>query len=105
MIDAAARGRWLVIDELDRARLDRALGELSSFLAGVPVALPDGEADAARRLADRRDGGGSRSTARRRWCGASPTSTCPPPHDADLGARDRRRGRRRRDRGAPPCGG
>jgi MoxR-like ATPase len=44
VVDAAARGRWLVIDELDRARLDRALGELSSFLSGVPVALPDGEA-------------------------------------------------------------
>jgi len=42
--DAAARGRWLVVDELDRARLDRALGDLSSFLGGVPVALPDGEA-------------------------------------------------------------
>jgi hypothetical protein len=41
--DAAARGRWLLIDELDRARLDRALGDLSSFLAGVPVALPEGE--------------------------------------------------------------
>src|SRR5829696_8240179 len=42
VVDAAARRRWLVIDELDRARLDRALGELSSFLAGVPVAMPDG---------------------------------------------------------------
>ena len=31
------------MDELDRARLDRALGDLSAFLAGVPVALPDGE--------------------------------------------------------------
>jgi MoxR-like ATPase len=44
VVDAAARGRWLVVDELDRARLDRALGELSSFLGGAPVALPDGEA-------------------------------------------------------------
>ena len=44
VIDAASRGRWLVVDELDRARLDRALGDLSSFLGGVPVALPDGEA-------------------------------------------------------------
>jgi len=44
VVDAAARGRWLIVDELDRARLDRALGELSSFLAGVPVALPEGEA-------------------------------------------------------------
>ncbi len=44
VVDAASRGRWLVVDELDRARLDRALGELSSFLAGAPVALPEGEA-------------------------------------------------------------
>ena len=44
VLDAATRGRWLLIDELDRARLDRALGDLSSFLAGVPVALPEGEA-------------------------------------------------------------
>jgi energy-coupling factor transporter ATP-binding protein EcfA2 len=44
VVHAAARGRWLVVDELDRARLDRALGALSSFLAGVPVTLPDGEA-------------------------------------------------------------
>jgi hypothetical protein len=42
--EAAARARWLIVDELDRARLDRALGDLSSFLAGVPVTLPDGEA-------------------------------------------------------------
>jgi hypothetical protein len=44
VVEAAARGRWLIVDELDRARLDRALGDLSSFLAGVPVTLPEGEA-------------------------------------------------------------
>jgi hypothetical protein len=44
VVEAAARGRWLIVDELDRARLDRALGDLSSFLAGIPVTLPDGEA-------------------------------------------------------------
>ncbi len=43
VVDAAARGRWLIVDELDRAPLDAALGDLSSFLAGVPVTLPDGE--------------------------------------------------------------
>jgi MoxR-like ATPase len=43
VIAAANRNRWLLMDELDRARLDRALGDLSAFLAGVPVALPDGE--------------------------------------------------------------
>jgi MoxR-like ATPase len=44
VVDAAGRNRWLVADELDRAQLDRALGALSSFLGGVPVTLPDGEA-------------------------------------------------------------
>jgi MoxR-like ATPase len=43
VVTAARRSRWLIIDELDRAELDRALGELSSFLAGLPVSLPDGE--------------------------------------------------------------
>jgi len=41
-VDAAGRGKWLVIDELDRAQLDRALGALSTFLAGLPVTLPGG---------------------------------------------------------------
>jgi MoxR-like ATPase len=41
-IDAAGRGKWLVVDELDRAPLDRALGALSSFLSGLPVTLPYG---------------------------------------------------------------
>jgi hypothetical protein len=31
-----------VLDELDRAHLDRALGALSTFLGGLPVTLPDG---------------------------------------------------------------
>jgi MoxR-like ATPase len=41
--DAATRGRWLVIDELDRARADMALGGLSTFLGGLPLTLPGGE--------------------------------------------------------------
>ena len=76
MVDAAARGRWLVVDELDRARLDPALGGLSSFLAGVPVTLPDGEDAPPDGWRDRRDGRpGRASTARRRSCAASRTST------------------------------
>jgi MoxR-like ATPase len=43
LVDSAKRGRWVIVDELDRARLDRALGQLSSFLAGLPVLLPSGE--------------------------------------------------------------
>ena len=41
--DAAGRGKWLVLDELDRARADKALGGLSTFLGGLPVTLPGGE--------------------------------------------------------------
>jgi energy-coupling factor transporter ATP-binding protein EcfA2 len=41
--DAATRGRWLVIDELDRAKADKALGGLSTFLGGLPVTLPGGD--------------------------------------------------------------
>src|SRR5215217_6059495 len=41
--DAAGRGKWLVIDELDRARADKALGGLSTFLGGLPVTLPGGD--------------------------------------------------------------
>jgi MoxR-like ATPase len=43
LVDAAKRGRWVIVDEIDRARLDRSLGELSSFLSGLPVLLPTGE--------------------------------------------------------------
>jgi MoxR-like ATPase len=41
--DSATRGKWLVLDELDRARADKALGGLSTFLGGLPVTLPGGE--------------------------------------------------------------
>jgi hypothetical protein len=43
VVDAAARGKWLVVDELDRAQPDRALGPLSTFLSGLPITLPSGE--------------------------------------------------------------
>jgi MoxR-like ATPase len=47
LVDAARRGRWLVLDELDRVDPEQALGPLSAFLAGLPAALPDGEEIAA----------------------------------------------------------
>ena len=40
---AATRGKWLVLDELDRAKADKALGGLSTFLGGLPLTLPGGE--------------------------------------------------------------
>jgi MoxR-like ATPase len=41
--DAATRGKWLVLDELDRAKADKALGGLSTFLGGLPLTLPGGQ--------------------------------------------------------------
>src|SRR4051812_38938633 len=43
LVESAKRGRWVILDELDRAQLDDALGGLSSFLAGLPVQLPGGD--------------------------------------------------------------
>jgi dynein-related subfamily AAA family protein len=34
--------RWLVIDELDRVNLDKALGRVSTLLGGQPIDLPGG---------------------------------------------------------------
>ena len=47
LVESAKRGRWVIVDELDRAELDDALGGLSSFLAGLPVQLPGGDEAAA----------------------------------------------------------
>ena len=77
VVTAARRNRWLIVDELDRATLDRALGELSSFLAGVPVALPDGETAAPAEWRHRRDRGQRRCAARPLSCGASRRSMSP----------------------------
>jgi hypothetical protein len=37
--EAGRRGRWLVLDELDRVDADETLGPLSTFLGGLPVTL------------------------------------------------------------------
>jgi hypothetical protein len=39
---AIQQKRWLVLDELDRAELDRALGRVSTVLSGQPMDLPGG---------------------------------------------------------------
>jgi Ni2+-binding GTPase involved in maturation of urease and hydrogenase len=37
---AIEKNRWLVVDELNRADIDKALGELFTVFAGAPVSLP-----------------------------------------------------------------
>jgi hypothetical protein len=46
VIEAARRGRWLVIDDLDAEALDQ-LAPLSTFLAHLPVTLPGEEGELA----------------------------------------------------------
>jgi MoxR-like ATPase len=43
--EAAAQGRWLIVDELDQADLRTTYAPLSSFLGGVPITFADGEAE------------------------------------------------------------
>lgn len=40
--ESIANDKWLVIDELDNVRLDRALGRVSTVLGGHPIDLPGG---------------------------------------------------------------
>jgi hypothetical protein len=47
VLAAAGKNKWLVIDEIDRAKADKAFGDLSSFLAGLPLSLPDGSREVA----------------------------------------------------------
>jgi RecA/RadA recombinase len=70
VLSAAGKKKWLVIDELDRAKLDKAFGDLSSFLGGLPLSLPDGSREVAApkdwRIVATRDssrGGGEASAA------------------------------------------
>jgi MoxR-like ATPase len=47
VLSAAGKKKWLLIDEIDRAELDLAFGDLSSFLGGLPLSLPDGSREVA----------------------------------------------------------
>lgn len=40
VVEALRGARWLILDELNRADIDKAIGELFTVLAGQPVTLP-----------------------------------------------------------------
>ena len=68
VLAAAGKKKWLVIDEIERAKPDKAFGDLSSFLAGLPLSLPDGSREVAapkdwRIVATRDSGRSSRASA------------------------------------------
>jgi hypothetical protein len=46
VLRAAERERWLIVDEIDRADVDRAFGALSAFLAGLPTEVQEREVTA-----------------------------------------------------------
>ncbi len=90
VLGAAEKNKWLILDEIDRADVDRAFGALSSFLGGLPVPLPDGSGEASppkewRILATRGDGdpaGPVSAAILRRFAHLR----LPAPDDAALGA-------------------
>ncbi len=43
LVAAAAQGRWVIVDEIDKGRIDQALAPLTTFLSGVPVVLENEE--------------------------------------------------------------
>ena len=74
LVEAAGRGPLGDRRRARPGRADAALGALSTFLAGIPVALAGtSEADARRGLADRRDLRTARAPAGRASCAASPS--------------------------------
>jgi len=90
VLAAAGKKKWLVIDEIERAKPDKAFGDLSSFLAGLPLSLPDGSREVAapkdwRIVATRdssRGSGGASAALQRRFA----EIRLPRPDTSDLAA-------------------
>jgi hypothetical protein len=81
VLEAVAQGRWLIVDELDRARVDKALGPLSTFLAGLSGGGEDGPPEGWRVVATAAAAPrAAPATLRRFACVALPA---PPPGELD----------------------
>ena len=111
VLAAAGKKKWLVIDEIDRAKLDKAFGDLSSFLGGLPLSLPDGSREVAApkdwRIVATRDSSGGAVGASSALLRRFAEVHLPRPDAADLDAADRRRhrGRPHRRGGGQAAGG
>ena len=90
MLAAAGKKKWLVIDEIDRAKLDKAFGDLSSFLGGLPLSLPDGSREVAApkdwRIVATRDSSGGAAGASAALLRRFAEVRLPRPDAADLDA-------------------
>ena len=90
VLAAAGKKKWLVIDEIDRAKLDKAFGDLSSFLGGLPLSLPDGSREVAApkdwRIVATRDSSGGAAGASSALLRRFAEVRLPRPDAADLDA-------------------
>jgi dynein-related subfamily AAA family protein len=90
VLSAAGKKKWLIIDEIDRAKLDKAFGDLSSFLGGLPLSLPDGSREIAApkdwRIVATRDSGSGTPEASAALLRRFAEIRLPRPDTADLDA-------------------
>jgi MoxR-like ATPase len=57
VLDAFKEGRWLVVDELNRADIDKAFGELFTLLSDFPISLPYRDPESGQRIVVAPSGG------------------------------------------------
>lgn len=57
VLDSFREGRWLVVDELNRADIDKAFGELFTLLSDFPISLPYRDPEGGQRITVAPSGG------------------------------------------------
>lgn len=67
VLDAFERGQWVVVDELNRADIDKAFGELFTILSSFPVTLPQRDFDTGDRVTVAPAGGSATYNVPKDW--------------------------------------